>query len=67
MALGRGDAPPLGQPPSVTLDLLPFGLPGLEGCCHSDFLLFVCRMGRLDHALFLQQIPQQLLQVRGVT
>lgn len=57
------DSLPMGQPLSVTLTLLPFYLPGVERCRHSDFLLFICCVGRPDHSLFLQQIPQQLLQV----
>jgi hypothetical protein len=37
----------------------------MEGCGHSDFLLPVCGLGRAHHSFFLQQIPQQLLQVRA--
>lgn len=63
-----GACPPPGQPPSVTLNLPLFCLPGVERRRHSDFLLFICCMGRPDHSLFLQQIPQQLLQVcRGTS
>ena len=49
------------------LESSPLCLPGVERRCHSDFLLFICCMGRPDHSLFLQQIPQQLLQVCGDT
>ena len=65
VALGTSPAPD--QPPSVTLNLPLFCLPGVERRCHSDFLLFICCMGRPDHSLFLQQSPQQLLQVCGGT
>lgn len=53
--------------PASFSDLESSCLPGVERRCHSDFLLFICCMGRPDHSLFLQQIPQQLLQVCGGT
>lgn len=35
----------------------------MEGRRHSDFLFPVSGLGRAHHSFFLQQIPQQLLQV----
>lgn len=64
-ALGASSPPD--QPPPVTLSLPLSCLPGVERRCHSDFLLFICCVGRPDHSLFLQQISQQLLQVCGGT
>lgn len=49
------------------LDCPLFCFPGVERRCHSDFLLSLCCLGRSDHSFFLQQIPQQLLQVCGGT
>lgn len=44
---------------SIGLTLFPFlSYLGLEGCCHSDFLLLICSMGRSNYPLFIQQIPQ---------
>lgn len=46
---------------------LTFSVPGLDGCRHSDPLLLCHLSGVPDSSGQLQQIYQQLLQVRGAS